>query len=284
MLENIINELFESADMRSYLCEHISELNKYQIIDMIVEAPSVSLQRKAELFETLAENEDLEAEIAVEPPNIELIREFSYSSYADRIRNALNELKSTAASDIFLLNTYEWSEKDFVLSETVPFASYEKTAEYLNEQYCDDKRIYHILEKRHTDKNMNMKNTYWYIIANGQVIYFCNTENRLDVYPECRLNLPVPFKSGDIITVQDLPFAEKQQALILDVGDNVDCCCVQILYVSDDGQIKINALKHGHILNTNSSPTTSPLYSAEILKESSGDINQVLLSVSRYIS
>ena len=233
MIKNVINELFSSSDMKSYLCEHVSELSKHQIIDMIAEASSVPLSRKSELFEMLAETENLDAAIAAELDNKERIIDYSYKSYACRIRKALNGLMNSADGDIFLLNTYYRAKNDFKHSEAVPFTSYEKAVQYIALRGYNNENVYHTLDKWHTDSEGNMEEIYWYVIANGQAIYFCDNETGLDVYPECRLNLPVPFEPGDIITVQDIPFAEKRYGIIIDVGDNIDCCCVQVLYVTD---------------------------------------------------
>lgn len=283
MIKNIINEIFFSTAMKTYLCEHISELTKHDIIYIIKEASSISLQRKLELFEMMAESENPEADIADNPQDIDFITEYSYKSYADRIRNALKELKSVS-SDVFLLNTYIRDENGFKHSETVPFKSYEKAAHYIDEMYYDINNTYYILEKWQTDSDGNMNETYWYVIANGHLIYFCNKGTKLNVYPDCQLNLPVPFKSGDIITVQDMPFSKKRCGIIIDIGDNIDCCCVQVLYVSDEGFIEINALKHGRILETDLSISTSPLYSAEIFNGDLTGNDEVLLIIQKFMA
>lgn len=287
IIKNIINEVFSSGDMKSYLCEHVSELHKHQIIDMIAEASTISLQRKQELFDELAETENLRAEIAAEPNNAELIKKFSYEAYAEKTRKALNQLYEVSSSDIFLLNTYKWEYGYFNLKETIPFTSYQKALDYIRENYpddyCDEYRVWHILGKWHTDKEGNITEKIWYIIAKGNVLYYAKSRC-FDVYPGDNLNLPVPFKPGDILTVQDMPFAEKRYGIILEVGDNIDCCCVQILYIADDGLVEVNALKHGHILDIPLSVATSPLYSAEKCNDVYDEKSEVLLLIQRYMA
>lgn len=74
-IQDIINEVFESKEMKDYLCEHVEELYKYQIKEMIAASPLISVQRKLEIFEWLAEGEDLENEIAKEEITEELLNE-----------------------------------------------------------------------------------------------------------------------------------------------------------------------------------------------------------------
>lgn len=287
IIKNIINEVFSSSDMRSYLCERVSVLHKHQIIDMIAEASTISLQRKQELFDELAETENLRAEIATEPDNAELIKEFSYEAYAKKTRKSLNQLYEVSSSDIFLLNTYKWECGYSNLKEAVPFISYQKSLEYIQENYpddyCDEYRVWHSLGKWHTDNEGNLTEKLWYVIVKGNVLYYAKSRG-FDVYPEGNLNLPVPFKAGDIITVQDIPFYEKRYALILDIGDNIDCCCVQILYIDIDGLVQVNALKHGHILDIPSSVATSPLYSAEKCNDVHDENSKVLLLIQQYMA
>ena len=59
-----------------------------------------------------------------------------------------------------------------------------------------------------------------------------------------------------------MPFARKRHALILDTGDDRDCCAVWHLYVDEYGCIEANAFKHGHIFR-GCWYATSPLYSAK---------------------
>lgn len=280
MLTAIINEIFSSTAMKTYLCKHISELYKHDNINIIAEASSISLQRKLELFEKLAESENLDAEIE----DSSQIAEYSYKSYADEIRKALDELHSINSSDMFLLNVYERKDNGFECTNSLPFISYEKAVRYIDGSYYDAEDTYYTLGKWHTDSEGNMNETYWYTIANGRVIYFSDDNVKFEVYPNGRLNLPVPFKAGDIVTVHDMPFAENRWGIIIDLGDNKDCCSVQILYVNDDGIIEVNAFKHGHILETKNSMQTSPLYSAEIFSGELTGNDEILLKVHRFMA
>ena len=155
---------------------------------------------------------------------------------------------------------------------------------YIKMFLCDIERQWHKIEK--WQKNSNYyTNTYQYILDNGFIPYFRCMKDGFEVYPNPQLNLPVPFKSGDIIIVCDRPFADEKQALILDVGNNIDCDCVQVLYVTNNGIVKVNSLKHGHIFEDNNALMyTSPLYKAKKFKGNTEDIHKVLLMVQRYMA
>lgn len=59
------------------------------------------------------------------------------------------------------------------------------------------------------------------------------------------LNLPVPYRPGDILEVSCDPYvSEPHYCILTEVGD--DCCGVQCLYPGENGRIEFGALKHGH--------------------------------------
>ena len=73
------------------------------------------------------------------------------------------------------------------------------------------------------------------------------------------INLPVPFKAGDIVEVDGYPYTPKKHLLIMEVGDNWDCCCLQGLFQEADGSWKTAAVKHNWI-GFEAFPQISPLY------------------------
>ena len=79
------------------------------------------------------------------------------------------------------------------------------------------------------------------------------------------LNLPVPYRHGDILEVGCAPYVSKPHYCILtEVGD--DCCGVQCLYPGENGHIEFGALKHGHYFSGcfDRRQYLSPLYGAKI--------------------
>ena len=128
--------------------------------------------------------------------------------------------------------------------------------------------------------------TYW--LVRGEV-WFVEVEDyilddyRLGVYGMVNLNLPVPFKAGNIVEVDLYPFADKRIIEILEIGDNHDCCCLQAISKNIDGTWTIGAVKHGHI-GMDILPCVSLLYT---MKTYTGELPsdfKVLESISDFIN
>ena len=56
--------------------------------------------------------------------------------------------------------------------------------------------------------------------------------------------LPVPFRPGDIVTVDCRPHNDICHAVIMELGDNRDCCAVQAIHIDKKWGIRQAALKH----------------------------------------
>lgn len=64
------------------------------------------------------------------------------------------------------------------------------------------------------------------------------------------LNIPVHYKPGDILISDNYPFGPKEKFVMLEIGDNQDCCCLQALSRKQDGTWKVGAVKHGMMGDT----------------------------------
>lgn len=76
------------------------------------------------------------------------------------------------------------------------------------------------------------------------------------------LNLPVPFQPGDIVTADCLPYAHYRRVLILEVGDNRDCCSLWALSIGEGGRLFAGAFKHNSFLRHPEDSYVSGLYRA----------------------
>lgn len=79
------------------------------------------------------------------------------------------------------------------------------------------------------------------------------------------LNLPVPYRPGDILEIGCAPYvSEPHYCILTEVGD--DCCGVQCLYPGENGRFEFGALKHGHYFSGcfDRRQYISPLYGAKI--------------------
>lgn len=289
-IQGIINEIFESQEMKDYLCENTKLLYKNKIKDMITGSPMVTVQRKLEMLEWLSEGEDLEDELTeTEDENMRKhILKNSYAEIVKNIRDALNALYDDIKLGVFLVRFVAcWSSWDdeYAEAEIIPFTNYEKAVQYMRkqEEIYGENRIWFEIEKWEQDEDGNLEEKWTYIVTKGKIIYVYHREYcSRECSPDKDVNLPVPFKAGDILEVQDMPFARKRHVLILDIGDNKDCCAVWQLYIDDNGCIEANAFKHGHIFNSHYA--TSPLYSAKTFQGVLEDEEEVLYIVKNFIN
>ncbi len=72
------------------------------------------------------------------------------------------------------------------------------------------------------------------------------------------LNLRIPFKVGDVVTVDCRPFAPYNHMVLTAVGDG--CCGVQVAFENENGKWEGMSLKHGHCFTDNYSSVLSALY------------------------
>ena len=127
-----------------------------------------------------------------------------------------------------------------------------------------------------------MRPEYIYIAEpNGEIQYFLHNYGRRgktkyytraeEAFGErsADLNLPVPYRPGDILKIDCSPYTDGVHYCILtEVGD--DCCGVRCMYPVFDGRIGHGALKHGNYISESAcgiKQYLSPLYRARICVE-----------------
>lgn len=146
------------------------------------------------------------------------------------------------------------------------------------------------VEKWTPDGGGRLKHDYSYTVVDYKVCY-CNcccevlpVWERLDFSGYDDLNLPVPFHAGDMVTFDCRPFGPVSHGVILEVGDNRDCCCLQALYRERDGTWDTGAVKHGHVFPGYHSSKMSPLYRLASFHGQLPEEEGLLESVSRYVN
>ena len=106
----------------------------------------------------------------------------------------------------------------------------------------------------------------------------------MDLHGNRNLNLPVPFKAGDIIEVDGYPYSPKVHVLILDIGDNCDCCSLVGISRNRHGLWDIGAVKHGCIgYDHFYIQQISPLYTARTYDGKLRKNEEMLLWLKEYI-
>ena len=99
------------------------------------------------------------------------------------------------------------------------------------------------------------------------------------------MNLPIPFHPGDLVRLDCAPFAFRANAVILEVGDNCDCCCVQAMFRQENGNWSAGALKHSHVFPNYYTPLLSPLYCLfGIQREDLAEDEKILEEVSQFVA
>ena len=280
--EDVLRTFLPSKEMRKHLANR--ELSRWQILELILGAP-VPLRIKAECCRALSARDDVLHHVLdrLDDPHLDLSARYeweleldlSFAMHAQSIQTALDEL-SLNPGEIILL--YEvWYDNDYLEdneSSAVPFLSADAALRYLRaemreEEWNEETPCWTRLEKWVPGENDEMLCRYRYYLIRDEFAFFEKVEPRRRGYqgrlagPFCYsgqsvdLNLPVPYRPGDIVEVNCLPFAPVKHVLLLEVGD--DCCGVSCLYRTEDGKWETGALKHGHFMESYR-PLISPLY------------------------
>ena len=245
--EQIISACGFSEEMERYLigCKH----NDYEMIEIILGAP-LTLTEKRKLLELLNTQDSEEYDDVAE-----CIREFDDALAALELKDG----------EIFTLSEC-WYDDDILdenKSFAEPFLSFQAAVEYIEKMIeeetedlddIDEYICWTEITKWIPAGKGKMKDVYTYTFVGNEIHYFKRIGNLpRDSYRGYKssldLNLPIPFKPGDIVTLNSLPFRPDKQAVLLEV-DNRDCCGVQILYprknkITGDIVWETGALKHG---------------------------------------
>lgn len=300
-IKDIINEIFQSEDMKTYLTKQYQEHWKYDMLNMICSAP-IALERKAQLLETLAEEYETDLPESEHSLEDDL---YTYKDTAGLARTFLSEL-NLKPGEIFCLHTY-CNESEFYSGTSapkqnkesdlgcIPFLSYDKVLEYFETEdyieWCGWEDCWNELEKWIPDNQGNLIHSVSFYILNKKLCYASSDNESLETcthqaYDLCdgwNLNLPVPFNAGDILTIDCRPFHPVKHIVILEAGDNRDCCCLQGMYIKEDGNIGCGAVKHNNIFENLVFPGIPALISAEKYTGQLPEEESILDKVSRFI-
>lgn len=248
----ILKTFIPSGEMREYLAAQ--DLSDRKITEIILGAP-VSLTTKLQYVTGEAYEE---------------------------IKQAIDNLKLHNDEHFYLFDNW-YDEELFDYQEYPNRLSYDfnDVLEHIRNEILEcgeeyDETSWYTLRKVVRDKNktdyISYICVYEYTLIKDEVCYFTkniiknNTTEPADYrYGESTdLNLPVPFKVGDIVNIDCRPFAPVQQVRITETGDNHDCCSLQAeFYDKKEKEYKTGAVKHCFIFTSNYRPYLSPLYKIE---------------------
>ena len=271
--DKIIDRCIQSEEMRNYLKKQ--ELSVFTLTDIIAGSPQY-LRKKLELYDLIGDN--------------------GYTnSFRQESEKALAEL-TLDEGDVLCLEEW-WYDNDILgekASFTGPFTTLHAALGYIKESFTDeewddDEACWSILEKWVPgNEHGKMDNTYTYYLIKDEVVYFTSDDNINNSFSgfhgyvdSMNLSLPIPFKPGDIVILDSLPFVPMRLAILLEVN-NSDCCGVQILYRHGDGLWRTGALKHGAGWK-DTWPMLSSLYRLSLYQNELNETDKVLLDIQDYI-
>ena len=281
MYKDYLDKCMPSTVMRDYL--KTVDLASWQTVKLIMYAPVSIYTKLDELGKVMTDAE--------ERADAELIEESR-----NAIKNIELAVEYLSADGVFTieLNEYNEEQHDSVGYFDCVLGSMTEVQEYIRKdiKVCEvwpDELKWYGLEKWIKDDSGRYVSACSYIIFRDEIIYgmvdpefsgmdYVNTYN---TYSSCDLNLPVPFKAGDILEFNGFPFGPKSHVLILRVGDNRDCCCLQGLALNNSGLWECGAVKHG-MVSINYSPKYSYLYSAAIYNGELPAEEKILQEISDY--
>lgn len=293
-----------SIEMEKHNIENLCER---KALEIITGAPIPIREKKERLEQLISMVEDLEVMDDIK-------------SCTDHISNALNELKDME-SDRFIMSQACWydiedgSTLDYIhRSGSESFLKPSSSFEELRQDILDE--IEENTDMRDFGANKSTwyefviwnkvkypngrikyeEGHYCYIMIGPEVCYIEPSNHRLPgkydsdywgfLSGSSNLNLPVPFKSGDIVTLDCSPFAEPCHMLILNAENNWDCCGLRGAFTDEGGKLHIDSVKHGHCFPMHYISRLSPLYRMSLysgpLSEDEMVIKQIHMDIKNY--
>ncbi len=272
--EEILN-LLESPELLEYLLSNPEKLCGFDYANIIAGAP-IGLFEKRVLLGKLKNS----AELCREPDKVA-----DYIAALDSATAALENSGNETVLSVVLRRCGVDSFVDGAYYAASAESARRAIREYVSEcSDCDWGHMYWemklYLRSDASESGGFMRTGYTYIAEpNGEIQYFLHNYGRGNKYytreeeafgeRAADLNLPVPYRPGDILKIDCSPYTDGVHYCILtEVGD--DCCDVRCMYPVFDGRIGQGALKHGDYISENAcgiKQYLSPLYRARICVE-----------------
>lgn len=291
-ISKIITTCFESKEMQDHLIEHSDKLDQDDIIDIIRGAP-IPLRIKTDLMKDVDAACYKEMKAALDALELKDDQFFIYSQHGyERIDGILEHDEWYIGPCRDLNQVSEYLLEELIDDEELDYApDPEILWERRKENMCWGQ-----LELYESDGQNGFRDLATYYLIADQVCYFERTKkpqknafwacgNDFDYSWHCvDLNIDIPFRPGDIVTVDCRPFAKDKHIVLLEVG--WDCCGVQAMHWNDErneGKWDTGAVKHGSIFGEGR-PMISPLYRIEMYTGELTEDEKHLSEVSRRIA
>ena len=273
-----IEKFLSSQDMRNYL--KMADISILDIAQIIYGASCSVDEKNSAIKDLLDEHQDD-------------IDEYSRLRIEVMIDNIEKAIKAKGEEGIYSLETCFYEEKEKCSNSVFEFLylTYEEAIiDIINffESFADDHNelVWFVVTKWGKNAYGKLSQQYTYFIIENELRYINSYQSDIacteDMIGGGDLNLPVPFEAGDIVEINVKPFAPKFHALILSIGDNMDCCCVQGLARDAKGLWNIGAVKHG-MIGVQPFPMPSMLYGIGRYNGPLDDEDLILVEISSYM-
>lgn len=277
--EEIIGKLIKDGAFAEYLIK--SNLSEYDMVKLVCHAP-ISLCEKQSLYKKLLGEKNY-GNVNGESENFD--DRFSYENYLRIVTKAIDDL-NLPKDGTFLLVGHSFDNGYDEQFECAPFRSYRAVQKYLNETFDEGgiENIWYTLEKwlLESEETLGLTEVCEFAFIGKEPCFYKNlryfydkkfrernrrqllTENDFTLFSSGNnLNLPTPFRAGDILHVDCRPFAPKTIVTVTDNRSEFDCCNPQCEYTGENGEKEQGALKHSHIYKEDVIESVSPLYNLE---------------------
>lgn len=282
---------------------------KYEILEDLRKKNSINYDSFSRVPELIANDTDFEL---VKQTVCDVIGEFGMclDDCCAAIRNAEFDLKYNDL--VYEKRVYylfdEWYDPDVFIVKSEPLGVFDSLKnvlkyikqkdEYENDYYDEDEdpeedefpfATWYKLEAWTISDSGSWENyRYDYYFYNGEICWFEHLKlesekngykyySAIDRNPEFLgglrdLNMPTPYKPGDIVNIDCRPFGPPFHAMITEAHNQYDCCMPQILFkMAYTDKWGLEALKHKRFYKdaelTSYEPALSPMYRIRLLKE-----------------
>ncbi len=272
MFDELIDEFILVPRLREYLMKEPINVSKVANIIYYARAP---LQRKRDALLKL-ENMDI-------PKDRNSVRDF-WKNYRKSVEEAFSLMDSKDA--VFVVYEYSLYEHDIDSEEWMHgiFSSYNAALRFVSKDYDskkdeEDLMHWYVINLWMKEDDESYKDVCDYYIIDNKLCY-AEFDFGSEFHESCvngELNIPVHYKPGDILMADNYPFGPNEKFVMLEIGDNQDCCCLQALSRKQDGTWSVGAVKHGMMGDT-IYPRISALYTADTYIPNLSDPEDAILA------
>lgn len=273
----ILESVIASKEIKEYLIKKGLEDSVSYIEDIVMLAP-VPITLKKDLLTQLASDVEKvddysEKDEAIRNMYLERhqLRKKEFKNYNDIIDLALHYMNCDGGVYVIENCEYDEDRKTIDYNFQTVCGSFSETKEWIRDyletgEYADKDPFWHYVGVWDKDDKGKYIEIIGYTFFMNEVCYADISYESASLYGFdrlvlCEINVQVPFVPGDIVEINALPYAPPYRALITNVGDNRDCCCLQVMTQNTEGVWEIGALKHNQVAN-GTFPFVSPLYTA----------------------